>query len=500
MALAPYYDRAALAAAQVVAGFDPEAFTEKLTSSTVGLALDDEAVDSAEGRALADLTIRLLARLYPRLEVTAPGSAAGLLSELAVAINPRIDLRTDATIGISVGADARRFDTTFFGGSREWVGYVGTKGPLAVGSSENPLGAGVAACLATGNVFRALFLSTPAPDVQAALTAYSGDRPGTSGDPTLTDCQLPDESVLVGLGAIGNAGAWALARAPVKGVLHVVDHQVVEPSNLQRYVLATVADIGRPKVDVIAEAVEPRLQIVGHPQTWAQFADESSHSAHHVLVALDSARDRRAVQASLPRSVVNAWTQPGDLGVSSHGDFGTVGACLFCLYVSDGPAPNEDEIVAAALGVTDRQQEVRQLLYSGDGVPAALIEVVRDRLRIPSDVAAPFIGRPIRALYVEGLCGGALVPLDRLGPVRQDIHVPLAHQSALAGVLLAAALLRQVLTGPPSTTEISRIDLLRRLGSDLRQPRLATPSCICRDTDYTSAYADKWTLSESLGR
>jgi hypothetical protein len=52
-------------------------------------------------------------------------------------------------------------------------------------------------------------------------------------------------------------------------------------------------------------------------------------------------------------------------------------------------------------------------------------------------------GRPIRELYVEGVCGGGLIPLGVIGLPRQELHVPLAHQSALAGVLLASALAKR---------------------------------------------------------
>jgi hypothetical protein len=39
-----------------------------------------------------------------------------------------------------------------------------------------------------------------------------------------------------------------------------------------------------------------------------------SLTSHMTLAGVDSARDRRAVQAALPGWAMNAWTQPGDLG------------------------------------------------------------------------------------------------------------------------------------------------------------------------------------------
>jgi molybdopterin/thiamine biosynthesis adenylyltransferase len=58
--------------------------------------------------------------------------------------------------------------------------------------------------------------------------------------------------VLVGLGGTGGNAALALAASGV-GTLHCVDCDTVELSNLNRQILYTEADIGRPKIDVAAE-------------------------------------------------------------------------------------------------------------------------------------------------------------------------------------------------------------------------------------------------------
>ena len=164
-----------------------------------------------------------------------------------------------------------------------------------------------------------------------------------------------------------------------------------------------------------------------------------------LLLALDSAKDRRAAQASLPRRIANAWTQPGDLGVSRH-DF-LAGACVNCLYLPDGQSRNEDEIIAESFGVSDRLMEVRVLLQTNEGVPKNLLEAIAAARDIPLEKLDPFEGRPLRDLYTEGFCGGAVIPLGQIGTPANDVHVPLAHQSALAGVLLAAAGVRMALGG-----------------------------------------------------
>src|SRR5207247_942421 len=57
----------------------------------------------------------------------------------------------------------------------------------------------------------------------------------------------------------------------------------------------------------------------------------------------------------------------------------------------------------------------------------------------PGDVV-PWRGRQLADLYREGICGGALIRRVA-GDASQEMIVPLAHQSVLAGIMLAAQVL-----------------------------------------------------------
>jgi len=138
--------------------------------------------------------------------------------------------------------------------------------------------------------------------------------------------------------------------------------------------------------------------------------------------------------------------------------------------------------------------DVRTLLHSGAGVTKPLLQAVAQGLQLPLEDVLPYDDRTIRELYVEGICGGGLIPLGLIGLPRQELHVPLAHQSALAGVLLAGALLRRVVGKRSETTMTTRIDVASPLGDFLTQPTLkaGTGLCICEDQDYVSAYQAKF--------
>ncbi len=110
MALADYYARSALAASQVLAGFDEERIRAVLADTRVGITIGADAANCWEGRALLDLLIRLLARLYPTLVIrseTGAQEAADDAMSLARRVNPQIEFESEATVEVVVGA-ARR--------------------------------------------------------------------------------------------------------------------------------------------------------------------------------------------------------------------------------------------------------------------------------------------------------------------------------------------------------------------------------------------------------
>jgi adenylyltransferase/sulfurtransferase len=77
--------------------------------------------------------------------------------------------------------------------------------------------------------------------------------------------------LVVGVGGLGSPALFYLAAAGI-GTLGLVDHDVVELSNLQRQILFGTADLGRPKVDVAAdrlEALNPGVDVVRHPVLFA---------------------------------------------------------------------------------------------------------------------------------------------------------------------------------------------------------------------------------------
>ena len=92
--------------------------------------------------------------------------------------------------------------------------------------------------------------------------------------------------------------------------------------------------MGNQRREFVAKKFNGALGAEAYKCEIAEFLQKKRYKVDRLLLALDSAYHRRAAQASLPRWIANAWTQPGDLGVSTH-DF-LDGACVYCLYLPDG--------------------------------------------------------------------------------------------------------------------------------------------------------------------
>lgn len=443
---------------------------------------------------------------------------------------------------------------------RAFVVYVGSSGwyagtslgePLGSGDTPNPFGAAAAACLGAAATFRAVFaeqlepavsggelpIADPRPDAQpdagapphaaplvvlwqhghtgwlSTLTGrvYQQIPPGARSDGAIPTAINFGDTFLVGVGAIGQAAAWMLARTPgLTGTLHLVDPERLDATNPQRYLWTAAGDIGAVKTTLAARhfaqrvAVGPvadvdapaRLAVQEHVAPWAAVAAGSEYVFDRLLLALDTADDRVLAQASLPRWIANAWTQPENLGVSRHPHFGR-GACVACLYTPRGPRKHQDQLVAEALGFAGDAElrEVRERLATGRAVDEAFLQRVAERLAVPLLPLLAFVGQPLAAFYAGAVCGGALLALgNRRGDARRAA-VPLAFQSALAGVLLAAELVADAAGLRERPTDCrTEIDLLRPLGSRLTSPAAPLPSgrCLCQDPIFLRRYAVKY--------
>lgn len=516
MTLPPFLTRIQNATGPLLGGLGESELGKRLGGTTLSLEIDVDAAEDPSHRAAYLLAVKLGARLYPRIGIDAPEEIVAPAAELARSINP------GCTFGPPRG---RSLSLSWRGGepsadrvtvsAKGWTLRIDGKEPAEAGA--NPLAALAGAALGVGELFRALFADRlphgrkePAPFALNLVTLETTeDSPHLPGEIDLGTVHL------AGCGAIGQAFVTALRELPVKGNLVAVDHETVDEGNLQRYLLSDADDIGVAKPVVIERALaDSRLEVTPVESSWG--ADERSAPGRETVVsALDSKQGRIELQGGLPREIFNAWTQPEDIGVSRHQSFGDE-ACLACLAWPGRKRPSRSQMIAEALG----ESELRVNHYLGNNVPvgqplpAQMIEGTR-RLPLPEDASdwaerslladlierydlppkqfEPLADMKVEQLYRDAVCAGMLI---EHGAEREpDVSVPLAHQSALAGIVLAAALVvdrvPELRDRRPQTT-IAKYDVLRGGEQEWPRPRGRAKRCICGDPDYIEAFEQRW--------
>ncbi|MGM0578511.1 MAG: ThiF family adenylyltransferase [Myxococcota bacterium] len=208
-------------------------------------------------------------------------------------------------------------------------------------------------------------------------------------------------ALVIGAGGLGCPVVASLSEAGV-GRIVLVDHDVVEPSNLQRQVLFGLADVGRPKVEVAAERVAarwPGTRVVPRRDRLGDAnVDALMREADVVVDATDDPEARfrindRALAHRVPAVIAGVIRFEGLVVAVPAGR----GPCFRCLFESP-PEPHEVQscaasgVLGAMAGLVGHLQAERALaLLSGDEDAAhagfvTTVDGLRGRIR---DVPLP---------------------------------------------------------------------------------------------------------------
>lgn len=495
---------------------------EFLASKSIVLRGPEDLDRHQNHRAGFALLANLCARLYPTIRIIAPSAVVAQCCDLILQINPDCDVSGETDIQPAAGTvcwstptEARNAVAV---GPDGWDVVV-DENEFSCATETNMLCALAAGAIAASELFRIVF----AEFLRTGRTARSPGRFNLLTHPGAPqpDCALPPDIPLsrihlVGAGAVGQAMIYALARVSATGTIVVVDPETITLSNLQRYVLTGDKDVDVAKGVLVARELAPsKIECTSVEQSWSIESAELSR-AEVICSAVDTSDSRIALQSALPMRLYNAWTQPSDIGWSRHEEFG-VEPCAACLYWPTGPRPSLHELVAKAI----RQNELRALAYLTSKIPVdqplapmqipqlsqlplpveaalwssvPLLDDIAKALGVNNDNLSAWRGRLLGDLYREGICGGALIRSQH-SVVPAEMAVPLAHQSALAGIMLATQLIVAVtpqLISFRSAAIESRLDLLAGMPQVAPRPRQRTPGCMCDDRDFVDRYRRKW--------
>ncbi|MBI2313753.1 MAG: molybdopterin-synthase adenylyltransferase MoeB [Betaproteobacteria bacterium] len=211
--------------------------------------------------------------------------------------------------------------------------------------------------------------------------------------------------LLIGAGGLGSPAAYYLAAAGV-GTLGVVDHDVVDRSNLQRQILHTDARVGTSKVSSARqtlEALNPAVKVVGYEAHLESRNVEEIFSGFDLVVdGSDNFPTRylvndACVKLGLPNVHGSVYRFEGQVTVFWPKYSRQRGPCYRCLYPE--PPPAEFAPSCAEAGVLGVLPGVIGLLQATEAVKILL------------GIGEPLVGR---LLYFDGLRGAFTeLALDR---------------------------------------------------------------------------------------
>jgi hypothetical protein len=494
MAIAEFFDRV-YGAVGAHLSISRESLLEKLKNVSVGIKCATKLNENDAW--IAELCTNVLSRLYPRLAVSADVEQSRRLRDLARNINRNIEFIDEAAAETTISIGRNNISDGIYPKANGWVAGL-ERSPTHSSSASNPYAAGAAAALACAELFRRVFLDA-ATDHDVFVSLLDFGR-ATGADQPISNVDVGGV-LFAGVGAIGNGALWAIARhANLRGKILLVDGEHVTLSNLQRYVLTTYKDVGQAKVRMAEKYLAGTKLGIQSKQTRLErlFANSEEVNVSTIVVSVDNVEGRRIAQALLPRLVVNGWTGEAALGASWH-VMSRNAACLACLYHPHGPGLSATEQAARAFGLdSDRAAALwvtRQPLSDTD------LRSAGQTLGVDDETLEKWKGQALGDLYTAVVCGAAPVDVRGLGKVEM---VPLAHQSLMAGILMAAELIKR---SDPALAKLSQPeplvswdDVLKAPPSIWRKPRAREAGCICGDSVYQEVYAKKWgsNVMESL--
>jgi hypothetical protein len=517
MALAKYFSKDLLAINRLI-NTKHSILIERLNNTIITIAFDANAVNTFEGCCSLDLITRLLSRLYPRLKIVdLSGTSEEKIKELttiAKKINSNIELLdndVDEDIIIIAGYTEKEIKTKgiiFHYGSENWISKYSMDNLQKFGESKNPFGSGIAASIVASNIFRYIFkdyLNLSPLDKEFEFSVYSLDSKNIE-NPLLKEV-IFDDVVIAGIGAIGNGLIWALSNiADLKGKVHLVDSEKISLSNLQRYVLFDEYDENEVKVYIAKKFFKQKeLNVYVTNGNWEDFVNnQSDWNIKCVAVGIDNEKDRIGIQSTLPHIIFNAFTETESVGITRHYDF-IAEACLSCSHIPLKKKKDFINEVADNCNISNKSDLVK--IYYNSKLPVnlpipnmnveSLLAIIAKANGIQLKELAQFNGMTINQFYSDFVCGGVILKVSKTNTNITNVDAPLAFQSAIAGIFLAAELVRHHLNSQiklEPRTDFYHLSPIEQGFNPLHRilEKDKTNRCICRDNDFINRYQEKW--------
>jgi hypothetical protein len=320
------------------------------------LIVERVLLDCPSGVPLAGRVIPLAPRETDLRTALLEGAAAIESVPVVAALEP-----TAQTIRIVVGPGPAVEGALRVHGERWWGGVA--RGPIDGHHSDStlPYGPYAAACLAAGEVYKAVRLAVPKPVMAAFYSTWSlramAAPPSAAQDigPHAID-GVEINAIVAGGGAVGNTWVhvtWATDAVSGRAVVADSDHLGVDVTNLNRCPTFGAASIGKRKATETATICgDASIQIVPFD---GPVGDVNNRPAL-LVSAVDTNTSRRAVQGLYPARLLAASTHNLRAEVIRC-DPGAGAPCISCFNPPEADVPDADlrrEYLAAEPGERER--------------------------------------------------------------------------------------------------------------------------------------------------
>lgn len=314
---------------------------------------------------------------------------------------------------------------------------------------------------------------------------------------------IPINIVLIGGGGVGQAFIYAISKLTFSGEISIIDNDLIDESNLQRYVLSFREHIGMQKTSRLVTYLDnhyknPHIKYIEYLSRYEEAIhhDKSLFSKREYIITVDNIATRKNLQAALPFLIWNIWTHTEErelsYGIGKHA-FNSPYECLACVYfTSKKTQPNEMEMNAEILNMP--VEEIKARIQSGSRITEEDIsKFLRDPAISPKmkTKLKKLKGKPFSAIFHTPECGVYFIPESEKHEPTTATHVPL-----LAGTYGAIQWILSKMDIDPnySFEGVAEFDAFFYPNEDCIQKKEKNPKCICSDQDYIDTYNAKWNI------
>lgn len=399
-----------------------------------------------------------------------------------IAVEMHTEPSKDFDIHLVVGSSgdknlARRTLCIYADGWRWYVG-TGEKIPNVLPTSALSFGPYLAASLAAGEVFKHLrglladkgeFITESFGSVWSLSVSSSWDELDAGPSPEQIP-QLP-HVYFAGAGAVAQAAALTLGSSRIAGRATVVDHDLLDLTNDNRYVLSTIQDDGEPKVELLSSYLNAR-GFACHPikSKWSEYVGllgqkaidtqvgelERQYRFPIVLSCVDKNEPRHEIQSLVPKIIIGGSTD-GLVAKAQTFYLGHECACLKCFNP-----------------IEDRNETLRRNRKELERMSAEEQSAWCQERNISKEDLARFLAPPECGKLSES-------DLERFAKGPPEMSV--GFVSMAAGISLATQLIRLCFLGIDDATSAGHLSTLTFARVGMRQRKTgpqADCSCISR--------------------